>query len=68
MAPSTFSKWIMSSLFLIYYWVYYNNNNNNNNKDCQTVEELYFQLTGGVRWVNSMQQDERGKNTANLVW
>ena len=26
MAPSTFSKWIISSLFIIYYWVYYKKN------------------------------------------
>lgn len=63
MAPSIFSKRIISLSFIIYSieFTTKKKKKQNSKKDLLNVEELYLHLTEGVRWMNwRTQQDGRG--------
>ena len=62
MAPSIFSKRIISLSFIIYSIEFTTKKKKakqqNSKKDLLNVEELYLHLTEGVRWMNWLTQQE----------
>ena len=60
MAPSIFSKRIISLSFIIYSieFTTKKKKKQNSKKDLLNVEELYLHLTEGVRWMNWLTQQE----------